>query len=505
MTNSFECNLKSLLVCYCSLRNFMIYTIFFAICVILISFLGPQTYAESIGVENSGLILNNKSLDSINPYFSVSNNSIYAVWISNLDPKNSEVLFKKVDENSNSLSGTVNISNTSGTSNLVKLSSSEDNVYITWEDKQADKWKLLFSKSHNKGTSFGAVTNLSNDTGNVHLHDQVSVKNNVYVLWAANENISSSNKEIFFRTSHDGGNSFSDEVNLSNDNDDSLDPQMVINQNGSIIYIVWTKCNTEHDDPECSIDFTRSFDYGNTFTTSKIVNTVKSLPQWTNNNSSNNTAFSFNSSIIPAQLSNNSTTNERISLINPIVFTTNEGKQVYVLWEQSTFGKGDSEILLTASMDYGNSFNSTINISNSSGTSRSAHGEILGEELYVTWADTLNQTGTFDVLLRKIDSRNQLGKVLNLSNNLDNSVSPFMWMSNNRIYVAWSDNTNDSSVLLSIIDPSKSTIAKKILKADQRDVYTNPMVFETENELWIAWTESRNNFNNIVLLNLEKP
>jgi hypothetical protein len=78
-------------------------------------------------------------------------------------------------------------------------------------------------------------------------------------------------------------------------------------------------------------------------------------------------------------------------------------------------------------------------------------------------------------------------------------------MSNNRIYVAWSDNTNDSSVLLSTIDPSKSTIEKKIVKSDLRDVYTNPMVFETENKLWIAWTESRNNFNNIVLLNLEKP
>jgi hypothetical protein len=478
---------------------------FFTICIILISFLGPQIYSEPIGLENSGIILNNNVLDSINPHFSVSNNSIYAVWISNLSPKNSEVLFKKVDGNSNSFSNTVNISNTSGTSNLVKLSSSEDNVYITWEDKQTDKWKLLFSKSDNRGKSFGAVTNLSNDTGNVHLHDQASVKNNVYVLWAANENISSLNKEIFFRTSHDGGNSFSDTVNLSNDNDDSLDPHMVINQNGSIIYIVWTKCDIEHDDPECSIGFTRSFDHGNTFTTSKIVNTAEFLPQGAKSNSSYNTVFSSNSNMIPSHLSNNLTTNERINSINPIVFATMGGKQVYVLWEQSTFGKGDSEILLTASMDYGNSFNSTINISNSSGTSRSAHGHILGDELYVTWADTINQTGTFDVLLRKIDARNQLGKVLNLSNNSDNSVSPFIWLSNNRIYVTWSDNTNDSSVLLSAIDPSNSTISKKILKSDQGDVYTNPMIFETENKLWIAWTESRNDFNNIVVMNLVKP
>lgn len=497
--------MKSIPAYYFSPRSFPIYIIFFVICVILISFLEHQIYSEPIGLENSSIILNNNTLDSINPYFSVSNNSIYAVWISNLDPKNSEVLFTKVDENSNSISSTLNISNTSGISNLVKLSSSEDNVYITWEDKQTDKWKLLFSRSDNKGTSFSTVTNLSNDTGNVHLHDQASAKNNVYVLWAANENISSSNKEIFFRTSHDGGKSFSDVVNLSNDNDDSLDPHMTINQNGSIIYIVWTKCDTKLDDPECSIDFTQSFDRGNTFTTSKLVNTEKFLPQWTNSNSSNNTAFSINSNMIPSHLSNNLTANETFSSINPIVFTTLEGRQVYVLWEQSTFGKGDSEILLASSNDYGNSFDSTINISNSSGTSRLAHGHILGEELYVTWVDTLNQTGTFDVLLRKIDARNQLGEVFNLSNNSANSVSPFMWMSNNRIYVTWNDNTNDSSVLLSTIDPSRSTISKKIVKSDQRDVYTNPMIFETENKLWISWIESKNNFNKIVLLNQDKP
>ena len=136
----------------------------------MISFLGPKAYSEPIAL-NSSIILSNTSLDSINPQFSVSDNTIYAVWISNLNPKNSEVLFKKVDNNSKSFSSTVNISNTTGISNLVKLSSTEDNVYIIWEDKQADKWQLLFSKSDNKGAKFGTVGSLSNDTGNVHLHD----------------------------------------------------------------------------------------------------------------------------------------------------------------------------------------------------------------------------------------------------------------------------------------------------------------------------------------------
>jgi hypothetical protein len=235
--------------------------------------------------ESSGIIISDTKFDSMNPYFSVSNNTIYSTWVSNLNPNNSEILFKKIDVNSKSLSNTVNISNAKGISNLVKLSSSGDNVYLTWEDKRTDKWRLLFSKSHDKGMKFDTVTNLSNSTGNVHLHDLASAGKNVYVLWAANENISSSNKEIFFTKSQDRGNSFGNVLKLSNDVADSLDPHMVINQNGSIIYVVWTRCDTKHDDPDCTIAFTRSLDQGNTFVDSMTIDANKFLLQGSNSTS----------------------------------------------------------------------------------------------------------------------------------------------------------------------------------------------------------------------------
>ena len=466
--------------------------------------MGSQTYSEPIGSGNSSIILSDVKFDSINPYFSVSNNTIYSSWVSNLSPKNSEILFKNIDANSMSLSSILNISNGTGISNLVKLSSSDGNVYATWEDKQTDKWKLLFRKSYDKGMKFGTATNLSNDTGNVHLHDLASSGKNVFVLWAANENISSSNKEIYFRKSQDGGDSFSNVLNLSKDNDDSLDPHLVINQNGSIIYVVWTKCNTKHDDPDCSVVFTRSLDQGNTFTDLKIMDSDKILSQGANSNS-RNTVFDSNSSMISPHILENLTANEEISSINPSVVTTLEGKQVYVIWEENTFGKGDSEIFIKSSNDYGNSFNSTVNISNSSGTSRVVHGDILGQDLYVTWADTLNQGGTFDIMLRKINAKNQMGEVLNLSNNSRNSVSPYLWISNNDIiYVTWIDIGNDSSILLSRIDPSGSTFMKRILKSEQADVFTNPIIIETETKLWIGWTESNKDIDKIVLIEQEK-
>lgn len=473
---------------------------------IVIIFIVPLTYSESFALVNSTLILSNATFDSINPEFSVSDYSIYAAWISNLNPQNSDVMFKKIDKNTKLFTSILDISNTSGISNIIKLRNSEDNLYITWEDKQPDKWKLLFTKSENNGNKFDNVTNLSNTTGNVHLHDLSSVGKNVFVLWAANENVSSTNKDIFFRRSHDGGDSFSDTLNLSNDIDDSLDPQMVINQNGSIIYIAWTECDTKHDDPICSISFTRSLDEGNTFTTSKIVgNEILPLEDYEDYSSFNGTVVNASSNVIFPDVLENVTVQEGFNSINPTVFTTLDGKRVYVLWEQSMFGKGDSEIFLTVSNDYGNSFNSTINISNTTGTSRLAHGQVLGEDIYVTWSDTLNNSKTFDVMLRKIDSKNLAENVINLSNNSGNSVSPYLLVSNNKIYVTWSDDTNNGSVLLWIGDTSGSPIIKKALDNGQAQVYSNPLIFSTENKVWIAWTQYDNYNHKIVLLDHGKP
>jgi hypothetical protein len=472
---------------------------------IVIIFTGPLTYSERYVLRNSTLLLSNATLDSINPEFSVSNNSIYAAWISNLNPQNSDVMFKKIDKHPMPFT-TLDISNTPGISNIIKLGSNEENVYITWEDKQPDRWKLLFTNSENNGNTFANVTNLSNTTGNVHLHDLTSVGKNVFVLWAANENISAINKDIFFRKSQDGGDSFNDTLNLSNDIDDSLDPHMAINQNGSIIYMTWTKCDTKHDDPICSIAFTSSLDRGNTFSTAKIVSKkILPLEGYEGYSLFNGKVVNASSNTIFPRVLENVTDQEKINSINPTVFTTLDGKRVYVLWEQTIFGKGDSEIFLTVSNDYGKSFNSTINISNTSGISRLAHGQLMGDDIYVTWSDTLNNSRSFDIMLRKIDAKNLAGSVINLSNNSGNSISPYLLVSNNKIYVTWIDDTNDSSVLLWIGDTSGSSVMRKVLDNGQAEVYSNPLIFDTENKVWVAWTQyDDNNTHRIVLLDQEK-
>jgi hypothetical protein len=473
--------------------------------IISIFFIGSLIDSKSFAIEDIALILSDPTLDSVNPQFSISENHIYASWVSNVNSHNSDIMFKKINKGSKTFTNTMDISNTSGVSNIIKLRNSKNNVYITWEDKQADHWKLLFRKSQDYGKKFGNIINLSETTGNVHLHDLSVLGKKVFVVWAANENTSSTNKDIFFRKSLDYGDSFGNTINLSKSKDDSLDPHMATNYNGSLIYVVWTECDIKHDDPICSIVFTKSLDQGNTFTIpKKLSNSNLPLHRTINDTAIDNTTNNAYSSVQGTYLFNHLTVHERNNSINPAVFSTLDGKIVYILWEQAKFGEGGSEIFLSVSLNYGKSFNSTINLSNTSGFSRLAHAQLVGEDLYVAWSDTLEHNNTFDVMLRKIDPKNVTREVINLSNNTGNSVSPSILVSNDRIFVVWSDDTNKASMSFWSANISGSSAIVKTITDEQAEIYINPLIFNTEGKVWIAWTEYNDDNHKIVLLCQEK-
>jgi hypothetical protein len=107
-------------------------------------------------------------------------------------------------------------------------------------------------------------------------------------------------------------------------------------------------------------------------------------------------------------------------------------------------------------------------------------------------------------MLRKIDPSNKVGKIINLSNNTGNSVFPSVLVSNNRIFVTWSDDTNNPSILLRTGDTSGLFAITKKLNNDSAASYTDPSIFEARDKVWIAWTEYNNAGHRIVLVDQEK-
>ena len=86
-------------------------------------------------------------------------------------------------------------------------------------------------------SSNNSTINLSNENS----YDQqiAAVGNKSYVVWA---DFITGSGDIYFRRSIDGGVSFSDTINLSNDAGRSAEPQIAVS--GSNIYVVWSDQTT---------------------------------------------------------------------------------------------------------------------------------------------------------------------------------------------------------------------------------------------------------------------
>ena len=82
-------------------------------------------------------------------------------------------------------------------------------VYVAWRDNP----NILFRASNDTGQTFGVTINISNGVNGIDT-DIASFGQNVYVVWS--ENIPGGDSDILFRTSNDGGKTFGNIQNLSN-------------------------------------------------------------------------------------------------------------------------------------------------------------------------------------------------------------------------------------------------------------------------------------------------
>ena len=142
----------------------------------------------------------------------------------------------------------INLSNNIGFSSWPSVFSNGNNtIYVGWEDNRTGNYELLFTKSTDGGTTFSDPINLSSNNGTSEDGTITELNGTVYVGLSDNR---TGNYEILLAKSADGGTTFTDPINLSNNTVESADP--VIKSSKDNLYVVWS----EVDD----IFFTRSKD-----------------------------------------------------------------------------------------------------------------------------------------------------------------------------------------------------------------------------------------------------
>jgi hypothetical protein len=226
---------------------------------------------------------------------------------------------------------------------------------------------------------FENATNLTNNPMDS-VYGQVAAWNsNVYLLWQDSIPSDHTNYDIFIKNSNDNGTTFGSSVNLSNNSGFSEHPQIAAYDNN--VYAIWADDTSGNRE----VLFTRSVDNGTSF------DKIKNL--------SNNTSDSFNQEIA--------------------VF----GDTVYVVWLDQSDEDDETNILLKASGDGGETFGRTVNISSNANQETFPKIAAFEGSVYIAWntADNLlderDNEGLFFV--RSLDGGNTFDNIIKLNHEND--------------------------------------------------------------------------------------
>jgi hypothetical protein len=178
-----------------------------------------------------------KSQDAIEPQVASDKSNVYAVWSQgDFDSNLTDIFFKKSTDGGASFGDTINLSNSFNIhSTLPSLTLLNENVYTAWTEGPLNDGEVYYRRSTDGGASFGETVNLSNDTGDsVGPELRVSAPN-LFIVW---QNQAVKGDIIFFKRSTDGGASFGDTINISNNKGNSMEPEFSVT-NASNVFIVW--------------------------------------------------------------------------------------------------------------------------------------------------------------------------------------------------------------------------------------------------------------------------
>jgi hypothetical protein len=390
------------------------------------------------------------------PQIVTSEDNVYVVWVDD-NSGNRDIFFRKSIDNGETFGSTINLSNNTGGSLDPNIAISGNHVYVVWEHTPESNGQIYFTRSTDNGHTFNKPLLIGNNTGILGLPQIATSTKSVYLVWR------DANYGIMLRRSDDNGSNFYHSINLSNNTGYSFEPKVELS--GSNVYVEWSEITFEGN----SVYLRMSTDNGKTFgrinnlsdkavlthspnivTSGSTVNTI-----W-----SNDTFVGYNfpyltDVIFRKSMDGGNTFNRTINLSNgtgfsftPDIVVGLNGNNVYAVWEENTQAQ-KGEILFRKSTNGGNTFEGIVNLSNSERKNSTLPQVALsgnGSTVYVLWLeenDDSNTDGESNIYLRSsIDNGTTFGDIIKVSAAKMKPRTPTISAdeNNNNVYVAWSQN-----------------------------------------------------------------
>ncbi|MGA9519823.1 MAG: sialidase family protein [Myxococcaceae bacterium] len=300
------------------------------------------------------------------------------------------VFFRKSMDRGASFAPAVNVTNSATPGPLVnvRLATSGNAVYITWQDDSVGAGDVFLARSTNGGQSFEAPVNLSADAGPSVEPQLAAVGGSVYVVWN-----DFGPGQLKFRRSANQGGTFEPALTLTGTGRIAV-PRIAAQ--GGNVYLVYSDEGTGAGD----IFLSKSTDAGASFSS-------------------------------PVNVSNSPTlsSSPELALL---------GNNVHVTWEERPpVGENDVEVFYARSIDGGLSFTVPLNLSNAPGESIEPQLAVSGGWVYVTWVD--DALVNAEVFLRASnDGGASFFDIVNVSSDAPDSFGgPLLAAQGDRVFVAW--------------------------------------------------------------------
>lgn len=292
----------------------------------------------------------------------------------------------------------LNLSNEYGPSREQHLARDGNSLYLVWNN-----WgDIRFRKSDNGGLNWaGKLTLYSGIDYGANYPVVAASQGKVYVAYYRN---TAGNSQIFMVRSTNNGQSFGNEIQVSNAIRGAIVPQIAAS--GDTVVIAYED---------------RDINYKYQIYLSRSVNGGLS---WSP----------------PVQVTNTATAARWVALAM-------RGQEIYLFYNEQTGVNYDHlDLMFTKSTDFGQTFTQPYNISQNKAYNARIKARLIEQSLYVAVqakADPLQS----DIFLYRSHNLGQTWETpLNLSQNAGNSNRPELWVErnspgNHRIYVVWSDKT----------------------------------------------------------------
>ena len=136
---------------------------------------------------------------------------------------NSKMFFTRSTDNGASFSNQIALNNNNDSA-LGDVDAIGSNVYVTWSDASLGTGHAFFKRSTDNGAHFGSTRDLGPalEPGSLfNINAQLdAISSNVYVVWEDDDS------DIVFRASTDNGAHFGSSKNLSDNSEESTNPQI---------------------------------------------------------------------------------------------------------------------------------------------------------------------------------------------------------------------------------------------------------------------------------------